>query len=442
MKGKTACPFDADNAELPDGWLEAMADDFPTIDLKAEFKNFVNYHVAKGSRYMNWKAAFRNWLTNAVKFQARDSARRGVPAGRDESKYLPNSRFKQRIAQSDAARARMNNTLGQAWRYSDRNSVAGVSVDVVWATINGDANMPAGTGRLASIMQGARNLAVAGKLGSAVISSFSDIPSYWVALGVNGINPLRSSFSLISMFSMSDREFAARAGIMADSISGSLGRFYEDNVGNGATAIMAEMTIRASGLNFWTQGIRQAFGLNLMAATGKLVKKADWDHLEAYDRMRLENHGITQTDWNILRLAKTERYRECDFITRESIENISDADLEAAGFTVGQRDLALSKYLGFLANESYMASLEANAITRAAQSRGYQKGTIDGEFWRSVMLFKSFPLGMVTQHFQRSHDLWVSGHKADATALSAQAFLARSRCRRPICSLDEIFRIR
>lgn len=340
----------------------------------------------------------------------------------------PNATYRtlKRIAESDAARARMNDTMGQAWRYADRNGVAGVSVDAVWATVNGDANMPAGTGRLASIMQGARNLAVAGKLGSAIISSFSDIPSYWVALGVNGINPLRTSFSLISMFSKSDREFAARAGIMADSISGSLGRFYEDNVGNGATAIMAEMTIRASGLNFWTQGIRQAFGLNLMAATGKLVKKADWDHLEAYDRMRLENHGLTKTDWDILRLAKTERYRGCDFITRESIEDISGADLEAAGFTVGQRDQALSKYLGFLANESYMASLEPNAITRAAQSRGYQKGTIDGEFWRSVMLFKSFPLGMVTQHFQRSHDLWGSGHKAGATAYAASVIVGTS----------------
>lgn len=79
-KPKRLCPFDLD-AVIPDDWRDAFAADYPTLDLAAEFRKFVGWHVAKGNTYADWKAAFRNWLGNAVKFQARDTARGARPTG-------------------------------------------------------------------------------------------------------------------------------------------------------------------------------------------------------------------------------------------------------------------------------------------------------------------------------------------------------------------------
>lgn len=80
-KPKTRCPFDGDRPVLPDEWRDALTEQFPSLDLKHEFKRFVNHHLSKGSVFADWKAAFRNWLTNAVKFQAQN--------GRFKSGYRP-----------------------------------------------------------------------------------------------------------------------------------------------------------------------------------------------------------------------------------------------------------------------------------------------------------------------------------------------------------------
>ena len=72
---KTRCPFDDRNPALPEGWEGEFAEDFPSLSVAGEFGRFVNFHVSKGNVFANWKAAFRNWLTNAVKFQARDAPR-------------------------------------------------------------------------------------------------------------------------------------------------------------------------------------------------------------------------------------------------------------------------------------------------------------------------------------------------------------------------------
>lgn len=75
-KPKTLCPFDLEDV-CPAEWTDAFAAAFPSLSLEAEFRRFVGYHVAKGTAFVNWKAAFRNWLSNAVSFQARDTARFG-----------------------------------------------------------------------------------------------------------------------------------------------------------------------------------------------------------------------------------------------------------------------------------------------------------------------------------------------------------------------------
>ena len=39
------------------------------LDLGAEFEAFSDFHRAKGSTFLDWPAALRTWLRNAVKFR-------------------------------------------------------------------------------------------------------------------------------------------------------------------------------------------------------------------------------------------------------------------------------------------------------------------------------------------------------------------------------------
>lgn len=336
----------------------------------------------------------------------------------------PNATYRtlKEIAQQDYERARLDgNLVKRAWRYRDFNGALGVGVDAMWRTLNGDSNTPPQTGfgpELATFGQAVRNLQSAGKLGSALISSFSDIPTYMIALAVNKVNPLTAPFSMLTALGRKDREFAARAGMMADEVNAGLCRWFEDNVGSGFTGVFADLTIRASLLNAWTNTIRRAFSLNLMAATTKLLK-GSWGELTAYDRARMERHGITEDDFNILRLATPERYKGVDMLTRGNIEAVSDEVLQSAKITRLQLNQALDKYLALIQDESYMASMEPDLATRAGTSRGTQRGTPSGEFWRCLMQFKGFPFAMLTNHFRRTSELWSTAGKAPAVAYAS-----------------------
>lgn len=321
-----------------------------------------------------------------------------------------------RTAESDAEKPSAH---GKSYQYADAHGILVVTNREMWNVLNGNADIPAGTGVVADFFQGARNLQVAGKLGGAFISSISDIGTYYVALYTNLRSVLDAPVSIARVFSKDDREFAARAGMLADAANAALCRWGDEYVGSGWTQAAANLTMRLSLLDGWTNGIRSVFALNMMAATGKLAKSKAWNQLDDYDRMLLENNGVTEKDWSVYRLARLEQYKGSDFITRQSIEQISDAELQQAGLTRRDAELATSRLIMHINSEMMYASLDPTLATRTAQSRGAQKGTPSGEFWRSFMLFKSFPFDMMTRHFRRFEMLRNEGHNLGAVAYMA-----------------------
>lgn len=61
---------------LPDGWLpdfEAASAKFG-IQAEREFEKFSDHHLAKGSKFVDWDAAFRQWCRRTKEFRQRDSA--------------------------------------------------------------------------------------------------------------------------------------------------------------------------------------------------------------------------------------------------------------------------------------------------------------------------------------------------------------------------------
>lgn len=70
---------------LPDGWVpsqknieDAYTRGFTDAEIRSEAEAFRDYHIARGTTFKDWNAAWRTWLGNARKFaKARPAGNRG-----------------------------------------------------------------------------------------------------------------------------------------------------------------------------------------------------------------------------------------------------------------------------------------------------------------------------------------------------------------------------
>lgn len=307
-----------------------------------------------------------------------------------------------------------------AKKSGDRDWAGGalpVSTAEMWDVLNGTAGSVVNP-RLAEIAQGVRNIEVFGKLGQALISSVTDLPTYFVTTGFNRLGVGTSLVNLIRSFGSESRDYANRAGLVAESVISDMNRWAESNIGRGWTGKLANATMKASLLEAWTDAVRRGFSVTLMSALGKM-SRLDWQALDAGDRARLVAKGVTETDFKVWKLATPENWRGSDMLTVQALRAILEADLRAAGLSLRDQNRAVSKLLGAIADESEYASLAQDLRTRAFTTGGSSKGTVGGEFRRSIMLFKGFPLAMLSRHWGRMADQWRAGEQASAVAYGA-----------------------
>lgn len=279
-----------------------------------------------------------------------------------------------------------------------------VSTQSMWEVLNGAAGSVVDV-RMAEIAQGARNVEVFGKLQSAFLSSITDIPTYLMTTGFNRLGLGDALRNLIHSFGGETRDYANRAGLVAESMVSDMNRWAESNIGKGWTGKLANATMKASLLEAWTDALRRGFSVTMMGALGKMSRQ-DWASLDAGDRARLQRQGVTETDFRVWQLAKPESWRGSDMLTMQTLRAIPDADLEGAGLTRRDVDRAVSRLLGAIADESEYASVGQDLYSRAALTRGTQKGTVEGEFLRSIALFKGFPVALISRHLGRMVDQW------------------------------------
>lgn len=285
----------------------------------------------------------------------------------------------------------------------------GVTAKQVWATLSGDAGVVENQ-RLADIAQAARNIEVFGKLQGALVSSINDMATYFTTTSFNKI-PLTQALShLIKSFGADSKEFANRAGLVTESLIGDMTRWNEANLKDGWTSKIADATMRMSLLTGWTNAIRRGFSTAMMGGLGK-ISRTDWAKLHIDDRTRLEAKGVTQNDFKVWNMATPEDWRGSSMLTPDSIRAVTDAQLMAANMisqapTAAEgmrvRDQAVSRLLGVIADESEYASVAPDLHAKTLTTWGGQhRGTVGGEIARSVMLFKGFPLAMLTRHYGR-----------------------------------------
>lgn len=255
--------------------------------------------------------------------------------------------------------------------------------------------------QLANLGRSVRSYEVAVKLGFALLSSFNDAWTVLLTARYNRIPMGETLVNVLRGFGAESRDYANRVGLIAESIIGDMSRFSEENLRENWAGKLGNFTMKASGLNAWTNALRRGFSVSLMGSLGKLTRN-DWGVLAEVDRLRLEQRGITAADWQVWRHAVPESWRRAAMLTPESVRAIPDEALRPFGDPLRVRDAAVSKLLGFITDESEYASLNPDIMTRAAVTRSTQGGTMEGEFLRSLMLFKSFPLSIISRHIRRA----------------------------------------
>lgn len=259
-----------------------------------------------------------------------------------------------------------------------------------WDVLSGTTGAPV-SGRIAEIGTHLRNIQTFGKLAGAVLSSVTDLGTYFVTTGYNRLSYWDSLKNIGRQFDGDTRDFLSMHGIIAESMISDLNRWSGDNIRQTWSGRLANSTMKLSLMNAWTDTLRRAYSMTMMNGMAKL-SKTDWKALTEYDRWRMTSKGLTEADWDVIRQAKLTPYNGMDFLTPESIRAAGDP----------RADEVVAKVLGLITDESEYAVLNPDLATKAAASwGGTQRGTPLGEFSRSVMQFKSFPIAMISRHWSR-----------------------------------------
>lgn len=261
---------------------------------------------------------------------------------------------------------------------------------------------------MAQVGSGIRATESMAKLGGAVISSITDLPTAIVNLRFNGMTfgqAIRGQFSGLfeGRGAGERRELAYLLGEGFDGIIGHIVSPYvaADSAPGAMQSVMSTF-FRWSGLTWWTDANRAAAARMLSANLGGNAGK----HFDALDP-RLQNvlkqHDITPAMWDAMRAEGARDIGGNRYIVPDGIAD-------------RQTQLALRRYI---ADEAQSSVLEADAATQRWTTGGTQRGTVVGEAMRFVMQFKAFPIAFTQRVVGRAVHGGEGGSNAGAAHIGS-----------------------
>lgn len=300
-------------------------------------------------------------------------------------RYGPNPEAQMRV-QFDLARSADGAPSGAMAQAADNL----MGPQAQWRVLSGASGAPQYV-QLAQVASHVRNVETFGKLQGAVLSSITDLGTYFVTTGFNRLSYWDAFTNIGSAMSKDARDFMNAHGLVAESMISDLNRWSGENAAQSWSGHIAASTMRLSLTNAWTDTLRRGFQLTHMQGIGKM-RGTDWANLVEYDQWRLSNAGLTPDDWAVIQRAQPVVHNGAEFVTPDAIYATGDP---RAGEVV-------AKYLGMISDESEVAVLNPDLRTRAlATGGGASAGTVGGELGRAVMQFKSFPVAMISRHWGR-----------------------------------------
>lgn len=266
------------------------------------------------------------------------------------------------------------------------------------AHVDGTANIPAHVG-WARFFAGTRAALTSIQLGSAVLSSVSDLATITTAaqtVGMSGSDVISRSVKLMRQASRAE---AARMGYVAETLADAgagVTRFMGQTFGGGIPDRLASFTVRATGLSALTDMRKLAFQMEFSGYMAEHAGKAMAD-LPAPLRKVLTDRGITAADWDLLRDPATlfRAQDGADFLTP-----FHWLEHQTALPRVEAEGLAMRLHAAIL-EQLELAVPTASVEGRARLQGSAPPGTIPGELARSFMSYKSFAVSLTLGQYRR-----------------------------------------
>jgi len=276
-------------------------------------------------------------------------------------------------------------------------------------------------------LQGTRNLITAAWLGSASLSSISDVHTQAMARGFYGLpetNIITRTLATLrdnaGQISKENRAAAARLALGMEDAAHSMGqsaRYIGEMTGPAWTQVTADAVLRMSLLNRLTENRKSAFGQALLGAIAD-ERARPWAEISPGLKTAMERNGIDQFDWLHIRSATTD-IRGSAFIDPSAIRDRKAQD----------------RLLDMVIRGQAMAVQEASNTSRAlANPFGLTKGSISGELWTSALQFKGFAVALMAKH---ARVISMLGPKSGA-AYAAQFFIGLTMYGATVLQLREL----
>lgn len=276
-----------------------------------------------------------------------------------------------------------------------KNRSFGNTPQAFWDILSGKTSSPENE-TVAKAFQDVRNVQTAAKLGGAVVSSITDVGTIGATLKYNRLPYFDMLANVAKRLKPGSEEvdFLTSHGIISEHLTTTLNRWTGDNMTHSLTGRVAASVMKLQLMNAWTDGLRGAFSATMMQSFAKKVGAA-WGQLDEWDRYLMSRKGITESDWNVITQAQPTERGDLKYLTRDSIVSTGAADANKIA----------TKWMAFVSDEAQFAVVNPDMATRAiVTGGGMPAGTLRGEAARTFAQFKSFPIAMLTRHWNRVFD--------------------------------------
>jgi hypothetical protein len=252
----------------------------------------------------------------------------------------------------------------------------------------GNLNAEEVSGVMRVFFSDTRQYLTAAQLGTAFLSAVpGDLYTMHRTARMSGLPQARMIgryIKLMNPANAADRVFATRAGLIADNANAvALGqrRATGEILGGRFAHKVSDVVLRASLLSPHTQAAKWAFGMEFLAFLKDISGKAI-DQIPREMAGTLQRYGIDAAMWDKIRSAES---HPAGFVFPEKMP-----DQETH-----------SRLMRMILEETALAVPEADARVRGMTTHGTQANSVLGQALRSVSMYKSFGISLITGHVMR-----------------------------------------
>lgn len=285
------------------------------------------------------------------------------------------------------------------------------SLDALWNVASGKVNNTVWVAG-ADFMKTTRSLLVAAQLGGAFLSSLNDP---WIArmtAKMNGIPAMKVFKEALKQFNpanKADRIAAVEMGLVAEAWTTralAANRFTE-LTGADFAAKAADFTMRASLLSPWTDALRKGYGMATFSQMA-IDSAKSFKNLPKKRQEALARYKITPEEWDIIRSTEVINHKGAKYWSIENLLKREDLDIKT-------RNKVTSKVHEMVLSEIDHAVLMPDFRSQAIATLGARRGGL-GEVTRTVAMYKSFPVLMITKQLYRGASQRALGSKIEYLA--------------------------